>query len=56
MGGPRGKPDPRGPIGIAMGAMLRDLGPPANIGGIPLERDAPPDLSGGGGGNGSLCR
>jgi len=54
MGGPRGNPEPRGPIDGTIGAMPRALGPPGNLGNMPLGRDTPP--TGRGGGGGSLCR
>jgi len=53
MGGPRGKPEPRGPIDGMMGAMPRALGPPGNLGSMPLGRDTPP--AGLGGNGSSLC-
>lgn len=53
MGGPRGNTEPRGPIDGTMGAMPRALGPPGNLGSMPLGRDTPPA---GLGGSGSLCR
>jgi len=53
MGGPRGNPEPRGTIDGTIGAMPRALGPPGNLGSIPLGRDAPlAGLSG----SGNLCR
>lgn len=53
MGGPRGGPEPRGPIDGTIGAMPRALGPPENLGSMPLGREAPPASLGG---NGNLCR
>lgn len=55
MGGPRGGPEPRGPIDGTIGAMPRALGPPGgNLGSMPLGRVTPP--AGLGGSGGILCR